>query len=60
MTDFIIEFEIRALNEQYAREDVRRDPKELGKFKELLRYMIKEDNVGKDDFFENLLIIKNA
>lgn len=59
LTGFIIEFDIRALEEQAAREDLQRNPKELGKFKELLRYMIKEENIGKDDFFENLLIIKD-
>jgi hypothetical protein len=59
MVDFIIEFDRRTVEEQAAREDLRRDPKKLGKFKELLRYMIKEDNIGSDDFFENLLVVKN-
>lgn len=45
MVGFIVKFETRALDEQDAREDLRRDPREIGKFKELLRYMIKEDNV---------------
>ena len=60
MAGFIIEFDIRTIEEQQAREDLRRDPKELGKFKELVRYMLQEENIAKDDFFENLLIIKSS
>ena len=51
MVGFIIKFEQRSLEEQRARENLWRDPKELAEFRELLRFMLKEENIERDDFF---------
>lgn len=55
-----IDFRLRAKNECNVIESVWKNPKEIVEFRNHLRYILKSENIGNDDFLEHLLIVKDC
>lgn len=59
MNPFLIKFRLRVDDEVDARESIWNDPKKLIKLRQHLRYILNLENLKKDDFIENLVLVKD-
>lgn len=59
MNPFLIKFKVRVTDEVNAKESMWKDAKSLIKLRQHLRYILNLENLKKDDFIENLILVKD-
>jgi len=60
MQRYFLDFRIRAADERDAMESLDKPPKGLIEFRRALRYVLNQENIGKEHFIEHLIIVKEA